>query len=407
MNKAPEDRGDAPKRIRATGKWTFFMGLAGLFCLLFIAIYLGVSNNNSVDHSSSSGLKPDPVKTKNGTLPGGEGTPNYNNNLRSSIEKSQIEAQKNNASFIPPVIGGEKIDAQKMLTPTPMVDVPKPPTVSGDSQKISDSKNVSHRKGEKEEDPALLYKQSMLKAMDTIAQVNGIQPQVTYTFIKPEKDVMISGEQPVVEEKKGAVKESGDNKIMIPPGTILYAINDLHLNSDGGNTVRATVVSGNFKDYVALGAFVRKNETLHLEFNKIVAPNGIVYSIDGLAIDPEKSSENVASAVDNHYLQRWGGVAAGAFIEGLAQATQASGSAIGIAGRGSISGDYDGGVGLGYSGGVAVQQNPAWSVDEKMTIAAGSVGRRFSQALSQNFNRPPTVELFSGQPIGILIMDSK
>lgn len=419
MNTAPNAE-NRPARNRATGKWTLLMSIVGLVCLLFVAIYFAMLGKQDTGQANVAAATPrlDPDK-KNDTLPGGSGTEDYNAKVRETIERQQTEAEARKTSYVPPVVGKSAEDAKALLSPEPLVEV-KPPAIPKpvEPPKPAPVRQDGNASKKPNKDPVQEMKALILKEMDATAQVTPFQVPVSMTFIPPVKEPVQEAEMSSVpptsngtavktsgkdrssrEEKRNLARTEDPGRELLPiqAGAILYANNDLHLNSDGGSVVRATVLTGSLKNFIALGQFKRLNQTLHLTFTRLVGPDGHEYPIKGLAIDPALSSENVASNVDNHYLSRWGGIAAGAFIEGLARATQNSGSTIGVIGSTT---------GVGNGTGLPVGQYPEWSMGDKALIAAGTVGQKFSQQLSRNFNRAPTVELYPGQAIGILILNA-
>ena len=48
-----------------------------------------------------------------------------------------------------------------------------------------------------------------------------------------------------------------------------------------------------------------------------------------------------------------------------------------------------------------------YSVSDQAWIAAGKVGEKAGKIFERNFDRPPTVRLESGTPVGVLVMNVK
>lgn len=375
-------------RNRASGKWTLLSAIGGILCLLAIAGYMMILNNKD---DSSANVKAMRIEIKQAdALTGGKGTPEYNQKLQ---EKALEDAQKAEAlqkSFVPPVIGKTTEDNQALLNAAKDEPARAAPPKQQEVQRERQAKPQGQQK-----DPADALRALMLKEMQEIAKKNEFGPQTSYTYIKPEEDEKETDARPV-DGKGGDIADTiALPGLNIKPGDLLYAVNDIHLNSDGGNkVVRATVLSGEYKGYIALGNFARENESLMIEFTSLTSPSGTVHPIKAYAIDPTVPTANVASAVDNHILERWGGLIAASFIQGLGDATRNSGI---------TSQNYST---TGISGGL-VTSTPEYSLMEKGVIAMGTVGDRASQVLMQKFNRPPTVELYAGQQIAILIIKSK
>jgi hypothetical protein len=178
--------------------------------------------------------------------------------------------------------------------------------------------------------------------------------------------------------------------LTIPPGIregdILYSINRVTLDSTSPGPAMVEIIDGPYAGGKAIGQFVRQNEWLTLEFSTLSMPNGARYSIRGFAIDPRTDRTAVRSAINNHTLERWGGLFAAKFIEGWGQARSASGTS-------GFSGMYGGGYSI-----------PRYDWRDELLIAGGKVGQAAGRIFERNFDKPPTVTLTSGTEIGILIV---
>ena len=137
---------------------------------------------------------------------------------------------------------------------------------------------------------------------------------------------------------------------------------------------------------------------LVLAFTRVILPDGSDVQIEGYAVDPATSEASVASSVDTHFFSRWGGLIATAFLEGLGSAKKYSGA------QSTIYGGYGGGVN-GQSTDQMVWNT--YSPADQAWIAAGKVGEKAGKIFEKNFERPPTVTLSSGTPIGVLILNVK
>ena len=97
--------------------------------------------------------------------------------------------------------------------------------------------------------------------------------------------------------------------------------------------------------------------------------------------------------IDTHFFSRWGGLIASAFLEGLGTAKRYSGSQSTI---------------YGYNGETSDQMVwNTYSVGDQAWIAAGKAGEKAGKIFERGFDRPPTVRLESGTPVGILIVSVK
>ena len=180
--------------------------------------------------------------------------------------------------------------------------------------------------------------------------------------------------------------EGSGQEMSLKPGDILYARNEIMLNSDAPGPAQATILAGEFQGAKLIGGFDKSNDYLTVEFSRMILPDGTMYQIDGVAIDPEVQASAVRSDVDRHIMSRWGGLMAASFLAGFGEATQDSGTTIAV------------------SDGTTVSSTPDLDTEEELWTAAGRVGEELSSVLSDNFDRPSTVTLDPGIEIGVLIL---
>jgi len=177
----------------------------------------------------------------------------------------------------------------------------------------------------------------------------------------------------------------------ISPGEMIYAVNDLRLNSDSPTPVRATVLSGEFKDARLLGEFERAGEFLVVTFNRM-QHKGQIYSMNGVAVDPSIPQAMVRSSVDHHGFVKWATFLSANFIGGLGNAFEQSGKSIST---------------TTGNGRTTVEQAASYTAEQKAWIAAGKTASEAAKNLKPNIDRPPTVTLEPETPIGVLILESQ
>ena len=178
----------------------------------------------------------------------------------------------------------------------------------------------------------------------------------------------------------------------VKPGDLLYAVIDTGVNSDVPSPVLATVTSGTYRNARLTGGFQRHDEKLVLSFSRMILPDGKAIQLEAYAVDPTTSEASVASSVNTHFFSRWGGLVASAFLEGLGTAKRYSGAQSTLYGYGE---DSDHMVWDDYS------------ISDQSWIAAGKVGEKAGKIFERQFDRPPTVKLKSGTPVGVLILNIK
>lgn len=200
---------------------------------------------------------------------------------------------------------------------------------------------------------------------------------------------------PVAAPAEKSVAPASDTApaVTLKPGDLLYAIMDVGVNSDVPSAVLATVTSGAYRNARLMGGFQRHDERLVLAFNRAVLPSGETIQLEAYAVDPSTSEASVASSVNTHFFSRWGGLVASAFLEGLGSAKRYSGAQSTIYGSGGDTTDQ-------------MVWN-TYSVEDQAWIAAGKVGEKAGKIFEKGFDRPPTVRLESGTPVGVLVVNVK
>jgi len=107
--------------------------------------------------------------------------------------------------------------------------------------------------------------------------------------------------------------------ILIPAGTINYAQLLIEANSDTPGPILAQLVSGPLQGSRLIGSFSTATDTLSLAFTSIII-DGVTFSINAIAIDPNTTLPGLATEVNNRYFQRVLLPAAARFLEGVGSA---------------------------------------------------------------------------------------
>jgi intracellular multiplication protein IcmE len=172
-------------------------------------------------------------------------------------------------------------------------------------------------------------------------------------------------------------------------GDVLYAEMKSHVNSDETMPPIAEIVSGPLRGARLSGDFELREDKLVLAF-KTLDFNGNTTAIDAFAVD-EQLRQGIASEVNHRTFSRWAALVASGWLEGLQRYWFGSGTTIVIDGavvdpRGNRERDFD------------------W--DDAARIAAGEIGRRTRSAATTYFNKPPTAQVYAGEAIGVLFIQS-
>ena len=303
----------------------------------------------------------------------------YRKNLARYSEDKAREALAKGESFVAPAA-----DVRKKPVPVP-VPAPEPRPDPPPATKNQPPQTLQPQPRPQRPAPGETYARKSRHEQDRTAPMRaylaGIktrEPQVQLALVLNEpspKEVTHVGEESPA---------SGLPGLMV--GDILQCVNRVTLDSDAPGPAMVEVVSGPYRGARVVGTFQRLNEHLVLRFSELAAPDGSVHDIAGFAIDPATDRTAVRTDVDNHVLERWGGLVAASFLEGFGEAVERSGTSA----HTTI-----------YGSGWSV---PDYSLGEEMWIAAGKAGERAANALDRGFGRAPTVTLESGTAMGVLLL---
>lgn len=184
-------------------------------------------------------------------------------------------------------------------------------------------------------------------------------------------------------------QSSGGQAInMIEAGTILYAVLDTGVDTDNTTHVRATIVQeGPFKGAKVLGGVNLAGDKVTLQFDRM-GHDGQDYSINAVAVDPTSNEQQTALAdkVDRHIVQRYGMLWGAAFLEGYADALTNTTTV------------------TNTDGSQVTTRERTPDASDQALVAAGRVGARTTPLMERQFNRPPTVYVAAGRPIGLMLL---
>ncbi len=309
---------------------------------------------------------------------GGEGSEEYNRKLEQHDEAQANAALNAGESFIPTPVGSKSsIVTPKAPPPPPPAPVVAQPRVV----QVQAPRNDGMLKRMMEDIAAL---------DDKLTAVSAGTGNIAYQYDFSRDAEVAPVEKPAI-QATAAVLNSG---MAVKPGDMLYAVVETGVNSDVPSAVMATVAVGPYKNARLLGKFQRFEERLVLAFSRVILPSGEDLQIEAYAVDPSTSEASVATSVDTHFFSRWGGLIAASFLQGLGEAKRYSGAQSTI--YGAANGETsDQMVWNTYS-----PADQAW-------IAAGKVGEKVGEVFERNFERPPTVYVEQGTPVGVLILSVK
>lgn len=194
-------------------------------------------------------------------------------------------------------------------------------------------------------------------------------------------------------DENGNITDQNDEalNILLPAGTIEYAQLITEANTDAPGPILAEIVSGPLKGARIIGSFEAQRRFLTLNFNTIVL-DGVDFSADAIAIDPDTTLPGVITDVNNRYFQRIILPGAAAFVEGFTEAIAESG-------RTSIT----------ISGAAITETTETDDLSEDQEIASGieEAGEEIGEILDEIADDvEPLLRVRAGTPIGVFFISS-
>lgn len=236
--------------------------------------------------------------------------------------------------------------------------------------------------------------QSMITQMQSILQNQQLKgpshkeiTQVSYLDdLQKKKADKLQQQQMNMSASQAPTGEQVEN-IIVPAGTIEYGQLLIEANTDAPGPVVAQIVSGPLRGGRVIGSFTSTDEYLAIRFSTVVI-DGIDYSVDAVAIDPDTTLPGVITEIDRRYFERIVLPMAAEFVSGLADAVSESGTT-------SI-----------YISDSSVTQSSE-DKDSKQEVASGisEAGDKLSEIMDEEADSiEPMLRVASGTPIGILFV---
>ncbi len=216
-----------------------------------------------------------------------------------------------------------------------------------------------------------------------------------YTLMKQQQEAqrqqqnMQAGLQPVGMTNPTTGRPMGEvDKVIVSAGSIVYGQLMNQLNSDLPGPVLVSLLSGPFAGGRAIGQLEVRQDYMILTFNKVVK-DGVVYQVQGVALDEETTLTGHRSDIDRHYFSRVILPAAAEFIKGYASAAAETATSTTVG-----------------SGGAVTQDKPKPDAQEQVYAGVEEAADQVSDILDEESDRPVTVHLNKGTTLGILFLNS-
>jgi hypothetical protein len=350
-------------------KYGLILGV-GFGATLVAAIGFLFGPGEQAAKSAAAGLTPRKVDS----TVGGPGSPQYNQMIDELNRAGASLAREKGESFVDTPIGEQKL---------PPAASPKEATAP-----VQRPQRLQ------------MAPQPLAKAPERVAPGN-LEPDLTAALsesltgdlkgvVNPSPGAWVTASIKLPAPAAAAAAGSSQPEVNLPPtGSLMYAVTVSGVNSDVPSPVVAVVAEGEFKGSKLLGGFQLQGGLLSIAFSQIILPGGKAIGIKAVAVDARTNSPAVPGQVNTHFWERWGALMAASFLEGFGEA---------VSNRGTSVHAY---------GDVVVAVRDAVSARDISLEALGRVGSRAAGQLEKGFDRPPTVIVPAGSPIGVLMMGSE
>jgi hypothetical protein len=208
-------------------------------------------------------------------------------------------------------------------------------------------------------------------------------------YMESRKGVISQDNESVAKEIPNSKNDSVDYpyREVKTVGDMLYAVNNLPINSDSSPVVQFTSVApGDSHGAIFSGSVKKIDNEVFIQFNSY-SKNGETFPVNAIAIDPNDYSTLFADDVDHHYFQRYSGIIIASMIEGYAGSLQDTSVST------SVSGERE-------------TTKRVEDFKDRLLIGIGKVGENLSPQFLNDVNRPSTVHVYKDKPVGILFLDN-
>lgn len=399
---ADEERPIAELAPREASKWKGLGVTLGAMGIVIIGVIVAIAISSTQAPPASAIAPPGgAAKLAEGAV-GGEGNPQYNQELASENRRRGEAAASAGESFIPTPVGEVAPEApiRPAETAAPL-EKPEPPSTT-----VSLPSAPMHPEAESprpvpayaggvtpREDPAAMtqYLADLEKAWRVSPHGRQSAARVATSASEPDSDGAANA--PGDAAPRSLPDEHGAGRpasMPIAVGDVLYAVNAYEVNSDIGSRAVARVVAGPLRDATFLGQFKLEGEFLVLEYNALALPDGTVLDIEAVAVDPSTRRMATRSDIDRHTLARWGAFLAGTWLGTYGEKLEQAGTTtVTTAGGG---------------GTTTVTEHPALDAGEINLIAVGRLGKEIASEVRGGLDRAPTVRLAADAELAVLVL---
>lgn len=386
------DDDDKRKKRMRPGKGWFL--LTGIVLVAGGAFVFGAYKLTG--HTQAPGSTVTQAPQNQSITPGGKANPQYNQLVEQQNQQGAKDAAQKGQSFIPTVEGSSSGGISLSVPPAIAKNkpTPKPPKPADVNVKLAAAPKATQTQSSPRQSGVQANNDSptMAELHQLMRQWSvPVQQDVVYQYKQQTRHGTSSQSTAKTRTRHGHAAARAKAAAAGPkPGDVYYAVMDTALDSDQPGPAMATIVSGKHKGARLLGGFKRHKSALVVQFSQMIPSTGKARKIKAYAVNTSTTRTSVATAVNHHYLARWGGLLAASFVEGFGQAVQQSGSTVVTS--------------VGSGGGSTLVANPSRTAGAEAVQALGTVGQKAGQQIQKTFNEPPTVKVAAGTAIDVLVI---
>lgn len=350
--------------------------------------------------------------TKENLDPFSENNPAYNNAIAEQNTKAAQEAKKSGQSFLPTIVGSgnnqtsidAELDTAKAIPIPPekieKKEEPKPVTSPAFENKAASNVKPAGSTTPVQTGPVLNEKRVALYMAQMGDMMGGLTPKetkVNFVFNPDEENALLREEQKRIEMQQAASNvspssSSQDEKEYKLPlaGEIFYGQLVGKATSDAPGPVVAKILQGPYSGATLVGSFQTANEALVIKFSSMsLHEEGVTIPINAVAVDTKNIGTAMATNVDRHLMLNLGTTFVTSFIKGFGNAVTQSGST-------TTENDETG---------TTKTSNKVFDTKDLVWSGLSETASESGEVLKSKFgNRPTTVEVDAGTPIGILFL---
>ena len=231
--------------------------------------------------------------------------------------------------------------------------------------------------------------QSQIGAIVAVAEP--VYSNIVITSLEEEIKIREASSKQEIEEslldENFLSEEIGQRDLIVPAGSLAYAVTLTESNSDVPGPVLAKILTGPFKGYKAIGGFAMHDTYLVMEFSKVVM-GAEEYNVSGYALDPGTTLPALSDDVNMHYFNRFFLPFAASFVASLGEAIGETKTEVNV------------------SDGVVTETSEPKRTTEELWTAVGDAGGVLEEFIGEQVRSGPTVRVFAGSELGILFLEA-